>query len=37
MGICVNLQLDYGHILNSGDAGNRLHVRLALAYRDQET
>ena len=35
MGTYVNLQLDYGHILNSGDTGetgNRLHVRLALAY-----
>jgi len=36
MGAYVNLQLDYGHVLQAGDTGhsggNRLHVRLGLAY-----
>ena len=32
----ANLQLDYAHVVNGGDTGqrgaNRLHFRLALAY-----
>lgn len=36
IGTYVNLQLDYGHVLHAGATGNvdgnRLHLRLALAY-----
>ncbi|MET3131649.1 hemolysin activation/secretion protein [Oxalobacteraceae bacterium GrIS 1.11] len=36
IGADMNLQIDYGHVLNAGSTGhhdqNRLHVRLALSY-----